>query len=262
METSNPVLSNKVLQNYAHDPANAMTVNGAVNKTLILLVLMLIPAFWAWTKIAGMYGASVNGDELMMQQAAASIKQLSIWGIVAGVGGFIISLVLIFGNKAWAPVLAPAYALCQGLLIGGISALYEMQFPGIVMNAAGLTIATLLCLLAAYKMGWIKATRGFALGIMIATGAIGVVYLIDIIAGLFGHPMPMIHSNGMLGIGFSLFVVGIAALNLILDFDFFEKGAQQSLPKHMEWYAAFGLMVTLIWLYLEILRLLSKLRSR
>ncbi|PIW61911.1 MAG: hypothetical protein COW13_02945 [Candidatus Omnitrophica bacterium CG12_big_fil_rev_8_21_14_0_65_50_5] len=259
MESSNPIFNSKVLsQGYAADPAGTMTVNGAVNKSFILLALLLLPAFWAWGKVAGLYSAA--SEEAMMAQAAV-IKQLFGWSIAASIGGLVIAVVLAF-KKQWAPVLAPVYALTQGFVIGGLSAYYEVQFSGIVMNAAGLTIATLLCLLSVYKMGWIKVTRGFALGMMIAVGAIALIYIVDIIASLFGHPMPMIHSNGPVAIGFSLVVVGIAAFSLILDFDFFERGAQAGLPKYMEWYAAFGLMVTLIWLYLEILRLLSKLRSR
>jgi uncharacterized YccA/Bax inhibitor family protein len=150
----------------------------------------------------------------------------------------------------------------EGLAIGGISAFFEAQFPGIVIQAVALTFGTLLCLLLVYKSGIIKVTANFRLGVVAATGGIAVIYLITIVLGLFGIRMPYIHDSGLIGIGFSLFVVTIAALNLVLDFDFIENGAASGAPKFMEWYAAFGLMVTLIWLYLEILRLLAKIRSR
>lgn len=173
----------------------------------------------------------------------------------------IVGFVTIF-KKEWAPVTAPAYALCEGLFIGGISAIFEMRFPGIVMQAVALTFGTLFCLLMAYKSGVIKATENFKLGIVAATGAICVIYLVSFVMGFFGASIPMIHSSGPMGIIFSLVVVTIAALNLVLDFDFIEKGATMGIPKYMEWYAAFGLVVTLVWLYIEILRLLAKLQSR
>ena len=147
-------------------------------------------------------------------------------------------------------------------MLGSVSSMLEFLFPGIVMQAVALTFGTLLCLLLAYKSGFIKATENFKLGVFAATGAIAVIYIITFIMGFFGKNMPYIHESGTIGILFSLFVVVIAALNLVLDFDFIESGANQKAPKYMEWYAAFGLMVTLIWLYLEMLRLLSKIRSR
>ena len=150
----------------------------------------------------------------------------------------------------------------KGLFIGGISAIFEVRYPGIVMQAVALTFGTLFCLLAAYKSGMIKPTENFKLGIVAATGAICVIYFISIIMGFFGASIPMIHGSGPVGIIFSLVVVTIAALNLVLDFDFIEQGSTMGLPKYMEWYAAFGLVVTLVWLYIEILRLLAKLQSR
>jgi uncharacterized YccA/Bax inhibitor family protein len=159
-------------------------------------------------------------------------------------------------------VTAPIYAVLEGLFLGGISAIFEMSYPGIVIQAVALTFGTLFCLLAAYKSRLIKVTENFKLGIVAATGAICLIYLVSIIMGFFGASIPMIHSSGPLGIGFSLFVVTIAALNLVLDFDFIERGSEMGAPKYMEWYGAFGLVVTLVWLYIEILRLLSKLRRR
>ena len=176
-------------------------------------------------------------------------------------GGLIVGFVTIF-KKEWAPVTSPIYALCEGLFIGGISAIFEVRYPGIVIQAIALTFGTLFCLLTAYKSGMIKVTENFKLGIVAATGAICLIYFVSFIMGFFGASIPMIHSSGPVGIGFSLVVVTIAALNLVLDFDFIEQGSTMGLPKYMEWYAAFGLVVTLVWLYIEILRLLAKLRSR
>jgi len=165
-------------------------------------------------------------------------------------------------KKEWSPVTAPVYAVLEGFALGGISAILEARYEGIVIQAVALTFGTAGCLLIAYKSGIIKATENFKLGVFAATGAIGLIYLIGWIMSFFGTSIPAIHENGLIGIGFSLVVVTVAALNLVLDFDFIEKGAEHGAPKFMEWYAAFGLMVTLIWLYLEILRLLSKLNSR
>ncbi|MGA8570889.1 MAG: Bax inhibitor-1/YccA family protein, partial [Desulfobaccales bacterium] len=163
---------------------------------------------------------------------------------------------------AWAGVTAPLYALLEGLFIGGISAIADAQYPGIVIQAVGLTFGTCLALLLAYKSGMIRASEGFKRGIVAATGGIVLFYLVSFILGLFGVRMPLIYGAGPVGIIFSLIVVTIAALNLVLDFDFIEQGTLQGAPKYMEWYGAFALMVTLIWLYLEILNLLMKLRSR
>jgi uncharacterized YccA/Bax inhibitor family protein len=170
-------------------------------------------------------------------------------------------LVTVF-KKNWSPVTAPIYALLEGLLIGCLSAMLDHQFHGIALQAAGLTFGTLFCLLLAYSSGMIRATQNFKVGVVAATGGIMLVYIASMLLGLFGHTIPFIHDNGLVGIVFSLFVVGVAAMNLILDFDLIESGAQQGAPKYMEWYGAFALMVTLIWLYIEMLRLLSKLRSR
>jgi uncharacterized YccA/Bax inhibitor family protein len=157
---------------------------------------------------------------------------------------------------------APLYAVLEGLFLGGISALYELKFQGIVIQAVALTFGTLAALLLAYKSRLIKVTENFKLGVVAATGGIALVYLISIGLGFFGIRMPYLHDSGPIGIGISVFIVIVAALNLVLDFDFIEQGAAQGAPKYMEWYAAFGLLVTLIWLYLEILRLLAKVRRR
>ena len=247
MRTANPALNAKTFTDVPRiaDPSRVMTIQGTVNKTLLMLVLLLIPAAWVWNKFF----------------AVGNPQAITPWLYGGVFGGLIVALVTIF-KKQWAPVTAPLYAVLEGLAIGGISAVFEAQFPGIVIQAVALTFGTLFCLLLAYKSRIIKATENFKLGVVAATGGIFVIYLVTIVLGFFGIHMPYIHDSGIIGIGFSLFVVIIAALNLVLDFDFIESGAAAGAPKFMEWYAAFGLMVTLIWLYLEILRLLAKIRSR
>jgi uncharacterized YccA/Bax inhibitor family protein len=173
----------------------------------------------------------------------------------------ITALVTIF-KKEWAPITSQIYAVFEGLVLGGISAIYEMRFPGIVFQAMALTFGTLGVMLVTYKTGAIKATENFKLGVVAATGAIALVYFATFVLQMFGVNVSFMHSAGWLGIGISMVVVVVAALNLVLDFDFIEEGAKQGAPKYMEWYGAFGLLVTLVWLYLEILRLLSKLNSR
>jgi uncharacterized YccA/Bax inhibitor family protein len=220
-----------------------MTIAGTVNQTLILLLLVIGAAAWTWSLAAG---------------GSPQVGAIAMGGIF---GGFIVGMVTIF-KKEWAPVTAPIYALLEGLFLGAISAILNREYPGIVPQAVALTFGTLFCLLAAYRSGLIRATENFKLGVVAATGAICMVYLISIVLRLFGIQFPYIHSAGIIGIGFSLFVIVIAALNLVLDFDFIEQGAQAGAPRYMEWYGGFGLLVTLVWLYLEILRLLAKLNSR
>jgi uncharacterized YccA/Bax inhibitor family protein len=184
---------------------------------------------------------------------------LYMWG--GAIGGLVLALITVF-KKTWSPVTAPLYALVEGFFLGAISAVYNAKFDGIVMQAVMLTFGIMFALLFAYRSGLIKATENFKLGVVAATGGIALVYLASIVLGFFGINIPMIHEAGWVGIAFSLFVVAIASLNLVLDFDFIETGVEQGAPKYMEWYGAFGLMVTLVWLYLELLRLLSKLQSR
>ena len=227
------------------DSTQRMTLAGAINKTGILLVLCLVSAGYVWNRF-------------FQSSESAAVNGLMMLGLL---GGFIMAMVTVF-KRQWAGLTAPAYALLQGLALGGISAMFELQYPGIVIQAVGLTFGTLAVLLLAYKTGLIKPTENFRLMIVAATGGIALLYLVSFVMGFFGSSVGFIHSNGLFGIGFSLFVVAIAALNLVLDFDFIEAGAEQGAPKYMEWYGAFSLMVTLVWLYLEILRLLAKLRSR
>jgi len=243
MRSGNPVLNPKTFDVAGAD-ADPMTLGGTVNKSAMLLALVLITAVWTW----GRYFTS--------QDPAAIAPWM--WGGV--IGGLVFGVVTVI-KKEIAGYTAPIYALFEGLAIGGISAHYESRFPGIVIQAVGLTFGTLFCLLAAYKSGLIRATETFKLGVVAATGAIAILYLIDLVLMLFGHPIGFIHEGGVFGILFSLFAVTIAALNLVLDFDFIESGVERGAPKYMEWYGAFGLIVTLVWLYLEILRLLGKSRK-
>jgi uncharacterized YccA/Bax inhibitor family protein len=247
MRTANPALNDKTFRGlgYAADASDMMTIQGTVNKTGILLLFLFLTAGWTW-------------NSFFETGNPAAIAPLTM---VGAFGGFIVAMVTVF-KKTWAPITAPLYAALEGLFLGGISAVFEARFPGIVIQAVALTFGTLFSLLLAYKSGVIKPTENFKLGIVAATGGIGLIYFVTIILGFFGIQMPFIHDSGILGIGFSLFVVVIAALNLVLDFDFIENGAEAGIPKYMEWYAAFGLLVTLVWLYIEILRLLSKLYSR
>jgi uncharacterized YccA/Bax inhibitor family protein len=246
MRSANPALNVKTFKNLrAMDADKVMTLKGTVHKTGMLLLLILLSASWVWGKYFQSGGAqSVAG-----------------WTIGGAIGGLIVALITVF-KKEKAPILAPIYALLEGLFLGGISAMFEARFKGITIQAVALTFGTLFSLLLAYRSGLIRPTQNFRLGIFAATGGIALIYVATMFLGIFGVSIPLIHQSGPIGIGFSLFVVVIAALNLVLDFDFIETGAERGAPKYMEWYAAFGLMVTLIWLYVEILNLLAKLRGR
>ncbi|MBI9019948.1 MAG: Bax inhibitor-1/YccA family protein [Verrucomicrobia bacterium] len=240
MRTANPALNAKTFD-VACEGAQVMTIQGTVSRTAMLLALLFAATLLTWSPAATETGSG--------------------WAVIGGIAGFVVALITIFNKKA-APFTAPLYAVCQGVMLGGISSLFEARFPGIVMQAVLLTFGTLGALLLAYTSRLIKVTENFKLGIVAATGGIALFYLASMILGFFGVQIPMIYGSGPIGIGFSAVVVVIAALNLVLDFDFIEQGAEQGAPKYMEWYAAFGLIVTLVWLYLEILRLLSKLQSR
>ncbi len=224
---------------------DVMTLNGTVNKTGMLLLLCVLTASFAWTQVstpAGIVGAGPY-----------------MWGGL--IGGLVLAFATIF-KKEWAPVTAPLYALVEGFFLGAISAMFNHMYEGIVMQAVLLTFGTLFAMLFAYRSGMIKVTEKFKLGVVAATGGIFLVYMASLVLGFFGINIPMVHESGILGIGFSLVVVVVASLNLVLDFDFIETAVDKGAPKHMEWYGAFGLMVTLVWLYVEFLRLLSKLQSR
>ena len=236
--SGNPVLNKSTFLS-SDVQSEKMTINGTVNKTLISLILLITSGYYCFT----------------------SISPIIIIG--GAIGGLIVAIITIF-KKEWAPITVPIYALLEGCFLGGISYMYNTMYEGIVSNAIFLTIGILLSLLFAYKSGWIKPTENFKLGLVAATGGIFIVYLVNFVMSFFGGQMGImdINNSSMFSIGFSLFVVVIASLNLVLDFDFIEEGAEKGAPKYMEWYGAFGLLVTLIWLYLEILRLLAKLNSR
>ena len=244
--SGNPALSDSTFRSEGKAVGQTMTLQGTVNKTGILLGILVLTAVYTWN--------------LFFQTGnPAAVMPIATGGAI---GGFVLALITIF-KKAWSPFTAPIYAALEGLFLGGISAIFEYQYPGIVIQATGLTLGTLASLLVLYKLGIIKPTENFRLMIVSATMGIAVLYLISMIMNMFGSSgIGFIHSNGLFGIGFSLFVVAIAALNLVLDFDFIEQGSEMGAPKYMEWFGAFSLMVTLIWLYLEMLRLLAKLRSR
>lgn len=251
MRSGNPALKESTFLDLAsgtvvRDDGSTMTLNGTVNKTGALLLLSVITAAFAWSQI-----------EFTPEGPTGAMPYLA----GGAIGGLVLALVTVF-KKAWAPVTAPLYALVEGFFLGAISAMYNHLYQGIVMQAVLLTFGTLFALLFAYRSGLIKATENFKLGVVAATGGIFLVYLASMVLGFFDIQIPMIHESGMIGIGFSLFVVVIAALNLVLDFDFIESGVEHGAPKYMEWYGAFGLMVTLVWLYVEFLRLLAKLQSR
>ncbi|MCB9362570.1 Bax inhibitor-1/YccA family protein [Candidatus Woesearchaeota archaeon] len=244
MRSSNPTLRADTFTNVQSHGTGHMTIDGTVNKTTILLLLLVFAAAFTW------------------QTSAAAISSGVMWLYYGGIiVGLVLAIVIAFKHEL-APYLAPFYALAEGVALGVISSFFEIMFPGIVIQAVGLTFGTMFAMLFIYKAKIVKVTENFKIGLMAATGGIFVVYMISFVGSFFGFNIPFIHESGLLGIGFSLFVVVIAALNLVLDFDFIEKGAHHRAPKHMEWYGAFGLLVTLVWLYIEFLRLLAKLRDR
>lgn len=247
MRTSNPTLSDHVFEKSRTGNAadGVMTLNGTVLKTAILTLLLVTAASWSWGQVSMANPPSWFGAALKFG-----------WLVP-----FALALIIGFVPKT-APLLAPVYAVTNGAFVGVISAIFEANFHGIVLTAVLLTCGILFALLGAYATGIIKATENFKLGIFAATAGIAIFYLATWVLGMFGIQIPGLFGNGWIGIAFSGFVVVIAALNLVLDFDFIENGCAAGAPKFMEWYAAFGLLVTLVWLYLEILRLLSKLRSR
>lgn len=250
-KTSNPVFKERVFSRDYTSSEEVMTVNGTVNKTALMLLLVVAAAVYTWNKF---FAAGGSGAEAGMQAVLP-------WLAVGGIGGFITVLVTVFRPQS-SGISAPIYAVFEGLLLGGLSAIFEMQYPGIVMRAVALTLAVFAAMLFLYRSGIIKVTNKFIMGVFAATAGIAIVYLVSFIGGFFGMNTSFLYGNSNLSIGISLVVVAVAALNLVLDFAFIERASANGAPKYMEWYGAFGLMVTLIWLYLEILRLLSKLASR
>ncbi|MGO9446867.1 MAG: Bax inhibitor-1/YccA family membrane protein [Thiobacillaceae bacterium] len=240
MKSGNPAFSSTTFDGLAAS-AEPMNLPGTINKTAILLAITLIGAAWVWNVFSESHSAA----------------DITPYLLAGGIGGFIVALITIF-KKAASPYTSPVYALLEGFALGGISTVLEVKYPGIAIQSVGLAFGTMLCMLVAYRSGLIKVTEKFKMGVVAATGAIAVLYLIDIVLMFFGKPISFIHEGGFIGIAFSLFVIGIAALNRVMDFDFIAQGVANRSPKYMKWYAAFGLLVTLVWLYLEILRLLAK----
>lgn len=244
MRTANPALNEKTFERFdVYEPSQTMTIHGTAAKTGMLLVLLVLAAGITW---------------FQFNQVGPAVMP---WCLGGAVVGLIFAIATIF-KPTWAPVTTPVYAAAEGVFLGGLSAIINAQYPGIAFQAVCLTFGTLFSLLVAYQTGWIRATENFKLGVTAATGGIFLIYLVSWIMRMFGASIPFIHEAGLIGIGFSLFVVVVAALNLVLDFDFIEDGAARGAPKYMEWYGAFGLLVTLVWLYIEILRLLAKLQRR
>jgi uncharacterized YccA/Bax inhibitor family protein len=243
LRTSNPALNDNTYRGDGIVIGETMTMSGTVNKTGVLLLCAIATAAWAWNT------------------TSQSPEQAPTFAVVGAIGGFIVALITIF-KKSAAPITAPLYALLEGLVLGSLSQVFEKAYPGIAIQAVTLTFGTLLGLLVAYSTGLFKVTEKFQLGVVAATGGIAFFYLLTMVLGFFGIHFTSVYGAGAIGIGFSVFVVIIAALNLLLDFDFISKGVAVGAPKYMEWYSGFALLVTLVWLYFEILRLLAKLRSR
>ena len=245
MRSSNPALKENTFTGVraaAGEPA--MTLQGTATKSLLLIILTVFSASFTWNAVA-------SGNTAILGPAT----------IVGGLGGFIVALITVFKPKV-SPYTGPIYAVLEGLLLGGISSMYNQRFQGLPLQAVALTFGVFIAFLIVYRMGLIRATERFRLGVVAATGGIMVMYLLSFVLGFFGVRMNFLHDSSPLSIGISLVIVAVAALNLVLDFDFIERGVEQRAPKFMEWYAAFGLLVTLVWLYLEMLRLLAKLQGR
>lgn len=247
MKTTNPTLSAKLFERYQGVPADqAMTVEGTINKTALLLFLVVVPATWVWAEV---------------MRATDPVTAVGPWVMGGALGGFAVALATIF-KKEWAPVTAPIYAILEGLALGGLSAWFELSYPGIVVQATALTFGTLACMLLAYRAGVLRPTERFKAVIVAATGAIALFYAVSLGLAFFGITVPYFRSTSTVSVVVNLVIVGVAALNFVLDFDFVATGAEHNAPKFLEWYGAFSLMVTLIWLYLELLRLLARLRRR
>jgi uncharacterized YccA/Bax inhibitor family protein len=245
--SGNPSLNDRTFKGLPRPAVGAerMTLQGTINKSFLLLIVLMVAALWPWSQYMS------SGD--------VGVASTSV--LVGAIGGLILALVISF-RAHLAPYLSVPYAALQGLAIGGISAIFERRYPGIAIQAVGLTFAVMAVMLVAYRAGWIRATERFRAIVVGATGAIAVVYVVSLVLGFFHVNVPILNDATPLGIGVSLVIVGVAALNLVLDFDLIEQGVARGVPRYMEWYGAFALLVTLVWLYLEILRLLGKVRRQ
>lgn len=244
MRKVNPALKTGFMKQHYDIKGSKMTLAGTVNKTFMLLSLVMVTAVFIWMTFS-------KGD----------VNLVGTLIIIGCFGGLVVGTITSFKPKL-SMITAPIYALLEGLALGGISAYFESSYNGIVLQAVMITTTVLLSLLMLYKSKIIKPTENFKLGVASATLGIALVYILNIIIGFFGVQIPLIHESGLVGISFSIIIVIVASLNLVLDFDFIENGVNKGYPSYMEWYGAYGLMVTLIWLYLEILRFLSKLKDR
>jgi uncharacterized YccA/Bax inhibitor family protein len=252
---SSPFLSDKAFDGSrvaSYD--GEMTVSGTVNKTITLFLMMIIPAAILWLKFDVQGGEGAEGLSYAFNNGLSGY----MWGGL--IVGFIASLVMMF-KQAWAPYLAPVYAAAEGLFLGAVSLVFNTMYDGIVMNAIGITLLIFVGMLLAYRSGLLRATPMFTKVIMFATMGVGLFYLITMVMGMFGVES-FYYGSSPLSIGISALIAGIAAFNLIMDFDFIEKQSAAGAPKYMEWFAGVALLMTLVWLYLEILRLLAKLQSR
>ncbi len=245
MRTANPALKERTFTQYRAGVGEpTMTLQGTATKSFLLILLTVFSASFTWNAVAG-------GNLGIVGPAT----------LIGGIGGLVVALVTVF-KPHLSPFTAPVYAVLEGLLLGGVSALYNARFAGIPLQAVALTFGVFIALLVVYRTGIVRVTQNFRLGVVAATGGIMVMYLLSWVLGMFGVQMAFLHDSSPLSIGISLVVVVVAALNLVLDFDFIERGVEHGAPKFMEWYAAFGLLVTLVWLYLEMLRLHGKLLGR
>ena len=241
--TLNPALNSNTFKNINKKDSlflnEGMTIKGTVDKTALALCLLLISAYYSFSQ--------------------ANFTLMALAGII----GLFLFLTLIF-KKSWAPFIVPLYSISQGFVVGGVSYLYNSQYEGIVLQSVLLTILVLFSMLFAYRSKIIKPTQNFKLAIFSSIMAIFVLYFIGFFMGLFGTGLSILdpRNSSPASIGASVFIVAIGAFSLVIDFDFIEEGAEKGAPKYMEWYGAFGLLVTLIWLYFEILRLVAKLRNR
>lgn len=254
-KSSNPIFGGKAFREsaFSFDRSEVMTIEGAANKTGILLAIAILSAGFVWNKFFGAFNPDFPGE------ATSAVLPFVLGGAI---GGFILAIITTF-KPQHSGILAPIYAILEGLFLGGVSAIIEVTFGGgLVVRAVGLTFAVFGIMLLLYRNKTLRATNKFKKGVIAATGGIALLYFVNFIMSMFGAGLPFMYDNSLLGIGISLFIVVIAALNLILDFDFIERAAEANAPKYMEWYGAFGLMVTLVWLYLEILKLLARLASR
>lgn len=241
---TNPVFNRMMMNRTTELVGEPMTINGTINKTLLSLLIMVVSGSIVWDFAFKGY-----------------IDKAIVLGVIGMFGSLILSLFIVFIRKAFR-IAVPIYAALEGLCLGGVSAYIESTCPGIAIQAILATFATLFFMLFLYRTGLIKCSEKFRAVLFISTCSVFGIYLVNFIGSFFGLHIPQINTTSNIGIGFSLFVVAIASLNLIIDFDFIERGAEGLLSKEYEWYGAFGLMVTLVWLYLEILKLLGKLRNR